>query len=186
MSNNDIIIHFDDKKDKTLSIKLEKVPEAKSCLLINLEGIIETYNSLFFQSQMNKILDAGFINLIISGKTLKYVSSTGVGSLISLYRQIKLMEGSLIFIDFNDSIMEVLKLLGFSKVFCIKETIEEAISEINKNNVFIVRTSSFPFSFECPLCKAKLKAPYKGKYKCLACKSTIAVMEDLLKESSTS
>ena len=82
MSNNDIIIHFDDKKDKTLSIKLEKVPEAKSCLLINLEGIIETYNSLFFQSQMNKILDAGFINLIISGKTLKYVSSTGVGSLI--------------------------------------------------------------------------------------------------------
>ena len=183
MSNNDIILHFDDKKDKTLSFKLEKISEAKNCLLVSLEGIVETYNSLFFQGQMNKIIDAGFINLVISGEDLKYVSSTGIGTLISLYRQIKLVEGTLIFVNINDSITEVLKLLGFSKVFCIKENLEEAISEINKNNVFIVKTKTFPFPFECPLCKAKLKAPYKGKYKCLSCKSTIAVMEDILPTS---
>ena len=57
MSNNDIIHNFDAKTDKTLKILLEQTNCANDCIIIHLEGMVETFNSLFFQEQMNKILD---------------------------------------------------------------------------------------------------------------------------------
>lgn len=178
MSNNDIIHNFDAKTDKTLKILLEQTNCANDCIIIHLEGMVETFNSLFFQEQMNKILDDGYKNLVICADKLSYVSSTGIGNLIFLYRQIKIVSGNLILVNINNSVTEVLKLLGFVSVFTIKNSVEEAFAEINKNNLFSFYANVFPYSFNCPLCKSNLRAPHSGKYKCTTCKSTISISEE--------
>jgi anti-anti-sigma factor len=179
MSNNDIIPFFDSKTDKTLQIQLESTQKIPDGIIIHLEGILETFNSLFFQEQMNKVLDAGFKNLIICGEKLNYVTSTGIGNFIFIYRQIKMIGGNIILSQIKPNILEVLKLLGFSNFFSITETITEAYAELNKNNQFTIFAKAFPFAFSCPMCKANLRAPHIGKYKCTSCKSTITLNKEM-------
>ena len=56
MSNNNIVPGFNDEKDDSLRINLEKVPEVENCLTIYLIGYIDTYNSSFFQKRIRSIL----------------------------------------------------------------------------------------------------------------------------------
>ena len=50
MSNNDIVAGFDDEKDDSLKIRLQKVDSIDGCLVLYLTGYIDTYNSNFFKS----------------------------------------------------------------------------------------------------------------------------------------
>ena len=81
MENNNLIIPgFDNDKDDSLTISLRKVDSISNCLVVYLSGYIDTYNSSFFQKQVMKVIEAGFINLIFNCSALNYVSSTGIGS----------------------------------------------------------------------------------------------------------
>ena len=79
-NNNALIPGFDNDKDDSLTISLRKAEGVPHGMFIYLSGYIDTYNSSFFQKQIQKIMDAGFINLIFNCSSLNYVSSTGIGS----------------------------------------------------------------------------------------------------------
>ena len=49
MSNNEIVPGFDEEKDSSLKISLEKVENKENTILIILNGYIDTYNSVYFQ-----------------------------------------------------------------------------------------------------------------------------------------
>ena len=52
MNNNDIIAGFDDEKDDSLKIRLQKVDGLDKCVVVFLNGYIDTYNSAFFQKKV--------------------------------------------------------------------------------------------------------------------------------------
>lgn len=81
MTNNDIVLGFDDEKDESLKIKLQKVDEVEGCLVLHLNGYIDTYNSNIFQKRVTKAIEAGFIRLIFNCGGLNYVSSRASGPL---------------------------------------------------------------------------------------------------------
>ena len=62
MSNNNIVPGFNDEKDDSLRINLEKVPEVENCLTIYLIGYIDTYNSSFFQKRIARVVEAGYVS----------------------------------------------------------------------------------------------------------------------------
>ena len=62
--NNNIIPGFDEEKDDSLKISLDKVSDLPNCIRIYLNGYIDTYNSNFFQKKIAKVIEAGFINII--------------------------------------------------------------------------------------------------------------------------
>ena len=51
MNNNELVPGFDDEKDDSLKIILENIPEVNSCLMVILNGYIDTYNSVFFHTK---------------------------------------------------------------------------------------------------------------------------------------
>ena len=59
MNNNDIVPGFDEEKDESLRIKLQKVDDLPGTLVLYLSGYIDTYNSNFFQKRINRAVDAG-------------------------------------------------------------------------------------------------------------------------------
>ena len=89
MSNNNIVPGFNDEKDDSLRINLEKVPEVENCLTIYLIGYIDTYNSSFFQKRIARVVEAGYVNLIFNCASLNYVSSTGIGSFTAFLKMVK-------------------------------------------------------------------------------------------------
>jgi anti-anti-sigma factor len=88
MNNNDIVPGFDDEKDDSLKIRLQKVDEVDGCLVLYLTGYIDTYNSNFFQKRITKAVEQNYTRLIFNCGGLNYVSSTGIGSFTAFLKAV--------------------------------------------------------------------------------------------------
>ena len=174
MTNNEIVLGFDDEKDDSLKIKLQTVESDTHCLVIYLTGYIDTYNSNSFQKRISKAVDSGFIKLIFSCNSLNYVSSTGIGSFTAFLKAVKPKGGDLVLLDIQPKVYEVFQLLGFSRFFNIKDSLEAAMDFFHNGspqNLF----DTFPKIFKCPICSKKLKALKAGRFRCSVCKTILAI-----------
>ena len=174
MANNDLVPGFDDESDDSLKIFLDKVENFNSAIAITLNGYIDTYNSVYFQKQIRKIVAVGFKDLVFNCKTLNYVSSTGIGSFTSFLKLVKPTGGDIVLVGIQPKVYEVFQLLGFSQFFNIEDSIEAATKHFgNKKNK--EHSSIFPKTFTCPACSKQLKVDKSGRFRCSGCKSVLAV-----------
>lgn len=173
--NNKLIPGFEDEKDDSLKIGLEKVSEVDNCVILYLTGYIDTYNSSFFQKKVTKVVDAGFKNLIFNCTALTYVSSTGIGSFTAFLKMVKPKGGDVVLLEIQPKVYEVFQLLGFSQFFNIKDSTEESKNFFKRDTV--VKSSIFPKIFSCPVCSKRLKAPKAGRFRCSECKTILAINE---------
>ena len=176
MQNNDIVPGFDDEKDDSLKIKLQKVTEAHKCLLLTLTGYIDTYNSNFFQKRVQKAIESGYVRLIFQCGSLNYVSSTGIGSFTTFLKTVKPQGGDLVLLDIQPKVYEVFQLLGFSQFFNIRDNLTDSINFFNSGQPQ-EKPSVFPKVVSCPICYKKLKAVKPGRFRCSECKSILAIDE---------
>ncbi|MDR1863509.1 MAG: STAS domain-containing protein [Treponema sp.] len=174
MINNDLVTGFDDEKDESLKIKLQKVNEAEGCLVLYLTGYIDTYNSNYFQKRVAKAIGAGFIRLIFHCGGLNYVSSTGIGSFTAFLKSVKPKGGDLVLLEIQPKVYEVFQLLGFSQFFNIKDNLDDAVNFFRNGSTAEV-VSFFPKIFTCPICSRKLKAHRSGRFRCSECKTILAI-----------
>lgn len=174
MSNeNNLVPGFNDEKDDSLKITLEQVEDVQNCLIVYLNGYIDTYNSSFFQKKVQKIVESGFINLIFNCGALNYVSSTGIGSFTAFLKMVKPKGGDIVLLEIQPKVYEVFQLLGFSQFFNIKNSTPESVAHFKQASS--IETSVFPKLFSCPVCSKRLKATKAGRFRCSECKSIIAI-----------
>ena len=173
INSNSLIPGFDDEKDDSLKISLDKNDSVPKGIFIYLNGYIDTYNSTFFQKKITKIVEAGYINLIFNCSALNYVSSTGIGSFTVFLKLVKPKGGDVVLLEIQPKVYEVFQLLGFSQFFNIKENSEEAINFFKTGAP--VANSIFPKIFGCPVCNKKLRATRPGRFRCSECKSILAI-----------
>jgi anti-sigma B factor antagonist len=173
INSNNLVPGFNDEKDDSLKISLEKVDDVLNGLCIYLNGYIDTYNSNFFQKKIQKVVETGFINLIFNCSSLNYVSSTGIGSFTAFLKMVKPKGGDIVLLEIQPKVYEVFQLLGFSQFFNIKDTTEEAV--LFFKNGAPVSSSIFPKVFACPVCTKRLRATRSGRFRCSECKSILAI-----------
>ena len=174
MVNNDIITGFDDEKDESLKIRLQKVIDVEGCLVLYLTGYIDTYNSNYFQKRVQKVIESGFIRLVFHCGGLNYVSSTGIGSFTAFLKAVKPRGGDLVLLEIQPKVYEVFQLLGFSQFFNIKDNLDDSIHYF-KRGPAAETISIFPKIFACPICSKKLKAVKSGRFRCSECKTILAI-----------
>lgn len=174
MTNNDIVPGFDEEKDDSLKIRLQKVDQVEGCLILYLTGYIDTYNSNFFQKRVTKAIESNYIRLIFNCGGLNYVSSTGIGSFTAFLKAVKPRGGDLVLLEIQPKVYEVFQLLGFSQFFNIKDNAEEAVDYFVKGGQ-TGSTNIFPKIFKCPICSKKLKATRAGRFRCSECKTILAI-----------
>jgi len=175
-NNNAIIPGFDTEKDDSLTIVLRKADGVNRGIFIYLNGYIDTYNSSFFQKQISKVIEAGYINLIFNCSSLNYVSSTGIGSFTVFLKIVKPKGGDVVLLEIQTKVYEVFQLLGFSQFFNIKSTAEEAVAFFSAGGAQ-VQNSVFPLVISCPVCNKKLRAIKSGRFRCSGCRSILAINE---------
>ena len=176
MLNNEIISGFDEDKDESLKIKLQKVTNVDRCMILVLNGYIDTYNSNFFQKRVQKAIEAGFVRLIFQCNSLNYVSSTGIGSFTTFLKSVKPQGGDLVLLDIQPKVYEVFQLLGFSQFFNIRDSLPDAIQFFTSDQPQ-EKPSLFPKVVSCPICYKKLRAVKAGRFRCSECKSILAIDE---------
>jgi anti-anti-sigma factor len=174
MTNNDIINGFDDEKDDSLKIKLQKVDEVEGCLVLYLTGYIDTYNSNYFQKRVSRAIESGFTKLIFQCGGLNYVSSTGIGSFTAFLKSVKPKGGDLVLLGIQPKVYEVFQLLGFSQFFNIKDNLDDSVNFFRPGTT-PDSVSLFPKVFSCPICSKKLKVLKPGRFRCSECKTILAI-----------
>ncbi|MCL2092795.1 MAG: STAS domain-containing protein [Treponema sp.] len=174
MENNDIVAGFDNEKDESLKIKLQKADEAEGCLILFLSGYIDTYNSNYFQKRIQKAIESGFTRLVFHCGGLNYVSSTGIGSFTAFLKAVKPQGGDVVLLEIQPKVYEVFQLLGFSQFFNIKDDLTESINFF-RSSPSTETESLFPKVFDCPICSKKLKALKAGRFRCSECKTILAI-----------
>jgi anti-anti-sigma factor len=110
-----------------LEISQQEVVEVPKCMVVKFKGYIDTYNTMEYYNQINKIIDDGFINLIFDFSQLSYVSSAWDFG-ITVLKRVKPLGGNFVYVNMRQRIKEVLDLLGVSRFFYYKATLEEAVS----------------------------------------------------------
>ena len=158
-NNNSIVPGFDNEKDDSLKISLEKIDSVSNGLRVYLNGYVE----------------AGFINLIFNCSALNYVSSTGIGSFTSFLKMLKPKGGDIVLLEIQPKVYEVFQLLGFAQFFNIKDSTEDAVSYFHQGVQPL--ESVFPKVFACPMCNKHLRATRAGRFRCSECKSILAIDE---------
>lgn len=84
-------------------------------------GEIDIYSSSDFKNILLKLIEEKNTDINIIGTSLDYIDSTGLGVLISVIKQMKEYETTIIITDIKPSIKKLLELTSLDKVFTIKE-----------------------------------------------------------------
>lgn len=174
MNNNDIVPGFDDEKDESLKIRLQKIDDVPGCLVLYLTGYIDMYNANYFQKCVAKSIESGFTMLIFHLAGFNMVSDEIIISFTAFLKAIKPRGGDLVLTEIPPKVYEAFQLLGFSQFFNIKENLEESV-------VFFAdkedqeKAGPFPKIFKCPTCSKKLRAVKAGRFRCSECKTILAI-----------
>jgi len=94
--------------------------------IISLTGSLDTNTSKEAEDQMNKLLDEGTTKLLIDLTDLDYISSSGLRILLSTSKKLKPLKGEMRICGLNETVNEVFEISGFTMIFKIFKTLNEA------------------------------------------------------------
>ena len=171
--NNDIVKGFDDEKEDSIRIRLEKIERVPDCLAFHLNGYIDSFNHPHLLRKVTMAVKAGFTRLVFDMRSVHYVSSAGYGSLITTLKTARERAGDLVLQELQPRVYDVLVLLGFASFFPRTENLEESIAHFTKAPPKV----TFPKVFVCPVCEVKLRAGRAGRFRCSQCRTILALAE---------
>ena len=94
--------------------------------IISLTGSLDTNTSKEAEDQINKLIDEGSIKLLIDLTDLDYISSSGLRILLSTSKKLKSLRGEMRICGLNETVNEVFEISGFTMIFNVLKTLEEA------------------------------------------------------------
>jgi anti-sigma B factor antagonist len=97
--------------------------------VVTVSGEIDLATQGQLRAQLNDLVVAGKVNLVLDLSGVTFVDSTGLGALIGTRRRVHAFHGSLALVIPDESVMKVFTITGLEKVFAIHDTLEAALAE---------------------------------------------------------
>ena len=91
---------------------------------------LHTANYPQLESYLADLLKEGATQIILDLDKLEYISSSGLRVILKTLKQLDERGGKLLLCGLNDHIMEIFKVSGFTELFQITPTREEALKKI--------------------------------------------------------
>lgn len=107
-----------------MNTKLEKTG---SFSVLKIKGRVDTVHSPILENEVNRIFDNGEKNLIFNCGGMNYISSSGLRVFLVAQKKAKAVNGKLHLSDMQPAIQEIFRISGFSNLFRIFETQEDAL-----------------------------------------------------------
>lgn len=98
------------------------------CLV--LQGYIDAYTVLEFEGAVEEVTKAGGKYLIFDLSAVNYVSSAGLGAMMAIARKLAQRGGDMVLLRPMPKVQVILEGLGFTKIFKIADTQDEALAKL--------------------------------------------------------
>jgi anti-anti-sigma factor len=99
----------------------------KGAVIVSVKGRMDAVTSLEFDKRMSALVSAGDTIFVLNLSQLDFISSSGLRSVLKIAKQLKPGGGRLLFAGLQDPVKDVFKISGFSTIFAIYNTEEEAL-----------------------------------------------------------
>ena len=96
--------------------------------IIGLRGRLDASSSPGVEQRLQNLIDQGERRLVLDFSELSHISSIGLRVLISTAKSLQKTKGSLALAALNDHIREIFEIAGFTSIFSIYPTCDEAVA----------------------------------------------------------
>ncbi len=98
--------------------------------LVGLNGELNSASIQNLLDSVGRLLDTGRPRIIIDCSNLTFVSSAGIGSLVTLHRRVKTAEGEVRFAGTTGAIFEVLEMMNLGSILDLSPDVEHALEAL--------------------------------------------------------
>jgi anti-anti-sigma factor len=95
--------------------------------VVKIDGRIDTSNYTLFEEEINKLFGRNVRNIIFNCNSLNYISSSGLRIFLVAQKKMIALKGKLYLCNLQPAIKEIFVISGFSQIFRIFDTMEEAL-----------------------------------------------------------
>lgn len=99
----------------------------KDICILSLNGKLDAYHSVELEKSINKVIKNDLNNLLVNFQGVDYISSSGLRVMLSSLKQLEKLDGNMKLSNLNPYVMEVFEISGFTQIFEIYNTQEEAL-----------------------------------------------------------
>lgn len=96
-------------------------------LVVYCEGRVDSTNANIFEEKLAAIVGEGQNKFIIDFSKIAFVSSAGLRVLLIAAKKVKPNGGAIILTGLSPEVQEVFDISGFTSIFTIHKTVEEAL-----------------------------------------------------------
>ena len=100
----------------------------ESVLIVGLKGRMDSNTARLVEEKLLGLIDGGDSRMVVDCAGLDYISSAGLRVLLMAAKRVTQAKGKLVLATLNDDVKQVFELTGFSSIFQICGSREEAIS----------------------------------------------------------
>lgn len=95
--------------------------------IVGLNGRMDSSNSREFEEKIVGLIQNGKTRMIVDCAELQYISSAGLRVFLMAAKQLTMAKGKLVLSSLNDDVRQVFNLTGFSSIFEIRDSREDAM-----------------------------------------------------------
>lgn len=103
---------------------------ANGVTVVTVSGRIDATTAPEFEKYLTEIIASGEKKLLINFRSLEYISSAGLRSILATAKKLKVENGELAFASLVGPVEEVFKISGFHSIFTIYETEDKALIQM--------------------------------------------------------
>jgi anti-sigma B factor antagonist len=98
--------------------------------IVKIDGRLDTVSSAAFEPEIDRFFRGVETNVIFNCSGLNYISSSGLRVFLVAQKRADANNGKLCLCNMQPAIMEILDISGFSAIFRIYDTQEEALEQL--------------------------------------------------------
>ena len=105
------------------------VKEIDDIRIVKITGEIDMSNTAQIKE---KFLDVPVSKFVIDMTDVSYIDSSGIGTLLSIYKNTKARSGNLVVVGLNPRLKKLFDMLGLSKILKTVDDVDEGLKELKK------------------------------------------------------
>ncbi|MCX7014876.1 MAG: STAS domain-containing protein [Candidatus Sumerlaeota bacterium] len=117
-------------RDRAFEARVRRTLDNGRAAIVELIGFLDAHTVGDFESQMKTCLEGGASRIVLDLEKLTYVSSAGIGAMMSLTQRLRREAGDVALLRPSPKVFKILELLGFTEIFKIAAGEDEALKSL--------------------------------------------------------
>jgi len=149
-------------------IKSVSLPSGEEAKAVFLTGSIDASTNQTFEGRLSEILSGGTRNVMLVLTNVKYINSTGLGTIVKCVDTFREKGGDIKLVGVPAKVIALFEMLGLLALFETHETIEKAVASFGKAKTAAATAApaaKFPLQFKHPVTGMGLNVSQPGRFK---------------------